>query len=875
MRPLPVLRLRRDRKCTACPLHSTATNVCIPTIRLGPAKRKKALLILGEAPGYYEDQQDEPFVGDSGQWLREGYIKSLKADKYADVFIGNVVRCRPPQNETPRPKEISACSSYWIADVKTLLRMYESVTVLCAGAVASVAVSSYSSLTEALKHQGCSCEKFPKVRLFFTAHPAAVMREEGKLIGVREHLRMVREFLQFGKLKMKATMPVPLSAPAVRSEVVSADIETYGLFQNRRPQTCFHPQLMQRIDGVPIPKQIESLALAWPTTPGKCQTGYYLWERRQHRETAWAALMGAKRLDCMNGTFDFSCLRAVSPAFKRWMDRARPLIMDLSVTSFVENDLREERSLKALAPMFRVSQYGPKSEHMWPSPRSRGARDYNCQDAASTWHCNEEVLGRLKEAGRTVLWRWWSDVLHLCIRMGEAGVMLDREAFREVHDRELRKQARWAEKSKRKFGLPLEGTGSGLAANEMAASAAPLLPPDAAEDIKLTKKTGVVSTCDTNREIFLEHLPPTSREYRWWKLRDKFVRSRDLTSDVTGPTLTRHTDEQGRCHLIWRCVPTHLKDGIGKAGGQRQGRLSCRPGIITFRRDFLFPKMFSRFPGGSLYYIDLSQIELRIAALLSGDLLMLQEFENGADRHWDRAVELFGKDPVKWAMANLDALEGLKKRGVDITDPAKVRVELRQAGKHVNFLILYLGQGPKARETILKKVGIMVPMERCVRAVDGTYARYRTFVKWQRSLIEWVADYGWAEAPIPDFGIGLRRTWSQGPCEPYNMRDGAGRPIVSEIVNFPVQAAAAMTMLSAQIEMDKAIIKRRLRSVVCMNHYDACYIDVPRNETGIIESLLPAAFTRNWFIRRLERKLGRSVPILYDKKVKVRNGAHA
>ena len=68
------------------------------------------IMFIGEGPGYYEDQQGRPFVGAAGQFL-EQLLESIGL-KRSDVFIANVIKCRPPQNRDPLPEEISACSGW-------------------------------------------------------------------------------------------------------------------------------------------------------------------------------------------------------------------------------------------------------------------------------------------------------------------------------------------------------------------------------------------------------------------------------------------------------------------------------------------------------------------------------------------------------------------------------------------------------------------------------------------------------------------------------------------------------------------------------------------------------------------------------------------
>jgi uracil-DNA glycosylase len=92
-------------ECTKCPLHKSRTKA-VP----GEGSSKAKLLFIGEAPGYHEDIQGQPFVGQSGQLL--GHLLTAIKTTREDVFITNVVKCRPPENRDPKPEEIEACRPY-------------------------------------------------------------------------------------------------------------------------------------------------------------------------------------------------------------------------------------------------------------------------------------------------------------------------------------------------------------------------------------------------------------------------------------------------------------------------------------------------------------------------------------------------------------------------------------------------------------------------------------------------------------------------------------------------------------------------------------------------------------------------------------------
>lgn len=92
-------------RCTDCPLSGSRTKA-VPGE--GPADAE--IMFIGEGPGYHEDRQGRPFVGPAGQFL-EGLLASIGKSR-EQVFIANMVKCRPPENRDPLPAEIAACSKY-------------------------------------------------------------------------------------------------------------------------------------------------------------------------------------------------------------------------------------------------------------------------------------------------------------------------------------------------------------------------------------------------------------------------------------------------------------------------------------------------------------------------------------------------------------------------------------------------------------------------------------------------------------------------------------------------------------------------------------------------------------------------------------------
>ncbi|HZU04660.1 MAG TPA: uracil-DNA glycosylase [Chloroflexota bacterium] len=96
---------REVSACQKCPLGRSRTRA-VP----GEGAPNAKILFIGEAPGFYEDQQGRPFVGPAGQLLEE-MLAAIGLTR-RDVYITNVLKCRPPGNRDPEPEEIAACSAY-------------------------------------------------------------------------------------------------------------------------------------------------------------------------------------------------------------------------------------------------------------------------------------------------------------------------------------------------------------------------------------------------------------------------------------------------------------------------------------------------------------------------------------------------------------------------------------------------------------------------------------------------------------------------------------------------------------------------------------------------------------------------------------------
>jgi len=150
------------KKCKRCSLHRTRTNIVFGD---GPPSK---IVFVGEAPGYWEDQQGKPFVGAAGKFLNSLLeVAGLKRDR---VYICNTLKCRPPGNRDPLPEEIEACKPFLVGQLSFLKP--ELVVALGRISAGELLGREVSMTTEHGKLVNCTFAGM-RFKLFLTFHPAA------------------------------------------------------------------------------------------------------------------------------------------------------------------------------------------------------------------------------------------------------------------------------------------------------------------------------------------------------------------------------------------------------------------------------------------------------------------------------------------------------------------------------------------------------------------------------------------------------------------------------------------------------------------------------------------------------------------------------
>ena len=166
--------------CTKCDLEATRTHVVF-----GEGKHDAKVMFVGEGPGKNEDRQGKPFVGAAGQLL-DKILASIDLSR-DEVYIANVVKCRPPRNRMPTSDEILACKPYLDAQIKLI----NPAIIVCLGALATKTLIDKDAKITKIRGGGMK----DGILYMPTFHPAALLRDPSKKRPVWEDMKMIKEAL--------------------------------------------------------------------------------------------------------------------------------------------------------------------------------------------------------------------------------------------------------------------------------------------------------------------------------------------------------------------------------------------------------------------------------------------------------------------------------------------------------------------------------------------------------------------------------------------------------------------------------------------------------------------------------------------------------
>lgn len=166
--------------CTKCGLAQTRTKLVF-----GTGNENAKVLFIGEGPGANEDLQGEPFVGRGGQLL-DKFLAAVDLDRKKNIYIANMVKCRPPQNRDPLPEEQEMCIG-WLREQTRLLRPK---IIVCLGRISATKLISPDF--KVTKQHGQFIDKNGTL-MMGTFHPAALLRNPNQKPAALEDFVALRE----------------------------------------------------------------------------------------------------------------------------------------------------------------------------------------------------------------------------------------------------------------------------------------------------------------------------------------------------------------------------------------------------------------------------------------------------------------------------------------------------------------------------------------------------------------------------------------------------------------------------------------------------------------------------------------------------------
>jgi len=652
---------------------------------------------------------------------------------------------------------------------------------------------------------------------------------------------------------------------------ICIDIETYGILKGVN-QTCFHPQKSVVIDHIAPSDLIVTVALAYRNEEKDSFTcGVFLWNNKLHRQTLrdWFVYCLKNRVTILgqNILFDLSYLRYCDVEIKHLtgFSPSRNLspiqLDDTMILNFLEFEERPEKSLKPLSSLMGLGGYENErvtgAKGTAESAEDPQLHHYNCLDCVRTLQIKDLLLQRIQDRDATssklseVCRQHRNALIHIGLAMTESGITVSPHKLLSIQDSHQEIISSLMKVSKEDYGIILSGKGSRKSLTEVIENSLRDNNLYNDERVERTPKTRAISLNKANLRLLLTELDPSTEGYKQCRLIHDYKMNSHIINNYTRPLL--HNPSKGilssccpRLYPSWHLVPSGYGKKSTTVRGTIQGRITCtRPGFQTFPSE-IKNILRTRFFGGVLKTADYSQLELRVAALLSRDEAMINDYRHNKDLHASTAHII------------------LSTLGVDIpdSDPSFHKI-WRQAGKTLNFLVLFKG-GPTTFLTTLREeageygnIELLKTLEDrfdigvCRRIISRFDARHQTLRRWQESLklealrtgrIELVT--GWSRS----FPGGSRVVNAQ----------------INEICNFPIQCLAAQIMQSGQYYLLELMEKNMLKTRMCAQTYDSVLLDCPPEEVGIVDKFLEEALTHPPILSKINGDLS-----LVDLKISI------
>ena len=757
--------------CRRCPLHETTSNVCIA----GTGNPNADIILYGEAPGATEEEGGEPFIGPAGKVLDQALAQAGLSRN--DIFISNVVRCRPPDNRTPYVGEQKACRTFTASELATVTPK----VIVTLGGSPLKALTGLNAVGKARgRSQRLHKDYRSEIPVVPTWHPAATLHQP--------HLR--EQIISDLVSDLKA---------AKHQVAGDEDMD----FVTLKPTNKNSFKRFLKCSSMTVD-------LEWEVLPDGTRNGAgWPWSKREGKLPRLVSIgMAAREADGTVITLSAPWEGAkenIQKALKLVIERVPSIyhfgtsdvvwLMYYGIKPRVQGDthllatllnIETAASLEVLAatlmpdlPTWKAE--GDATKGKWPSTPQEWASllAYNSKDCVVTLLLHEHLMTRVHELDRAAFLPLYQRVLSPAIKVlsGAAinGARLNRTLLEQGKARLEQEISDLRIEIAEMVGMP------GRIDITRGDALAPLVEKLLGIEFPKTAKTNKPSMTIDNLLIYKgQH-----------SIVDKLLAlsaAKKQYSTYYDPWLWL-LDSQGddRLHTVYKL--TEARTGRTSAMGDGRGATMQQYPHGDMRQ------MVIAKPGYKLVLGDESQVELRIGAWVAQEPTMKRFLLEGKDLHtttagWFKAVSEgvsisdYMSDPKPW----MDT----------------VTYEERTAAKIPNFAYLYGGREGVAIATALKDYGIVLDFATAKRMRDGYFTLYPRLLEWHATDGPRDVARGYCESPL-----GRRRYASSIPD-----KDPEG--LIRKYVNTPVQATASDLTLAAMVLIDDEIERRGLAEVALL-----------------------------------------------------------
>jgi DNA polymerase-1 len=600
-----------DHECRDCSLWKGRRSVCVP----GDGDLDAAVLIVGQAPGKEEDATGVPFVGLSGEVLRE----ALKRSGVTKCFITNIAKCWPPGDRDPRSDESKACAKYLDDEIRSMpnlkvVVMLGNVPLQFFTGKKGILKKSGTAMPVRYPRKGPDDEAIPLTGLPIM-HPAYVLRNEAMADDFLAHVKNIQPLLtgvKAGKVDLlRGKLAVrKIKEMAVPTRKVAFDLETTGLDPTKdsilavsfyskaqkHPVSCrnTHPGFLSALREFyqsPRPKVVQHVGF----------------------EAMWGELhLGVKLNNCVADTKIMSYR----------VDENKPANLASIAARYV----------KGMAGVKIDSQQALLMGDEWWSLDESTLGTRNAFDSRVAFIAEGEMARIL---GPEIMAYHLSVDIPIAIavaRMGHRGIALDRDRLTAMR-KKYEDQKRKAEKRAKAVGI----AGSLNSPQQLARSLLDLGLDTGVWGAR-NKVTGK-SQMSTSEDALLDLVAEFPHCTKWVQpILDHREAAKRISTYIKGVGI-RTTRVEGA---------DILKASWWFPGTANWRTRTTNPNVQNMPRDPEYRScVVSRYPNGWLVHADYSQAELRVLASLSGDPTMTEAFLNDEDIHGKTALKAYGRGYTK------------------------------------------------------------------------------------------------------------------------------------------------------------------------------------------------------------------------------------